>query len=419
MIAAIILLLFFSAAFSATETAYTSLSIIDQKILETKRSKSARIALGFCRNSDMMLTTVLIGNNLVNISLSALVTSLVIDQWGNHYVGAATGILTLTLLVFGEISPKQIAMHNSLGIALAAAIPLKILTTILFPIVWCFRQLMRFINFLFRGSDTKKLTASSLMHITNAAEDEGVVDQYESDLMQRAIYFSETQVRTVMTHRTEVFSMDDCLTIKDAFPRMVQSGYSRVPLYHGNHENITGILVLKDLLSAQVEKGNSMKISMLAKAPQFVPDTMHIDDLFTHFKHQNLNMAIVLDEYGGFSGVVTMEDIVEQLFGEIYDEHEKQEGELIVPSTHAPGSYIVQADTPLQQFIETLSVADGQSAFKSGTVASYLLDVTGDIPRIGQIITVPIGTFKILSMTKNRVDSVLFTPSPSPDFEYE
>lgn len=417
MIAAILFLLFLSAAFSATETAYTSLSIIDQKKLESKRSKSAKIALSFTHKSDVMLTTVLIGNNLVNLSLSALVTSMTISRWGNAYIGAATGILTLVLLVFGEISPKQIAMHNSVGIALTTAIPLKILTIVLFPVIWCFRQLSRFINFLFRGSDSKRLTPTSLMHIADAAEDQGVVDQYESDLMQRAIYFSETQIRTVMTHRTEVFCMDDCLTIRQAFPLMVESGFSRVPLYHGNRENITGVLVLKDLLSAQVAHGDAVKISTLAKKPQFVPESMHIDDLFTRFKRQNLNMAIVLDEYGGFSGVVTMEDIVEQLFGEIYDEHEKKEGDLVVPSTHNPGSWIVQADTPMQQFIETLDINEEEPEFRSGTIASYLLDIIGDIPRIGQIVTTPAGTFRILAMTKNRVDTVLFTPAVPPEDE--
>jgi len=410
MIATIILLLFLSALFSATETAYTSLSIIDQKTLESKHSKSAKLALAFSQNSDLMLTTVLIGNNLVNITLSALVTSMTIQRWGNQYIGAATGILTLVLLIFGEISPKQIAMHNSLRLAIVTAIPLKVLTTILFPVIWFFRQLAKLINRMFKGSDSKKLTATSLMHLANAAEDEGIVDKYESDLMQRAIYFSETQIRTIMTHRTEVFSLSDRLTVKEAFPLMVQKGFSRVPLHHGNPENITGILVLKDLLVAQVQNKNTARIFSIAKKPQFVPDSMHIDDLFFQFKHEGLNMAIVLDEYGGFSGVITMEDVVEQLFGEIYDEHEKKEGDLIVPSNRNPGCFIVQADTPLQQFIDDLSISLEQPDFKSGTIASYLLDQTGDIPRIGQIITTEPGTFKVLSMTKNRVDTLLFTP---------
>jgi putative hemolysin len=410
-IAAIVVLLILSGIFSATETAYTSLSVIDQKMFESKRSKSAKLAWKFSKNCDLVLTTVLICNNLTNITLSALVTSMTISKWGNGYVGLATGILTIVLLTFGEITPKQIALHNGRGIALAMAIPLEVLTILLFPFIWLFRNLSKFINFLFKNSDGKKLTTESLIHLTDAAEDEGVVDQYEKGLMHRAIHFSETQAKTIMTHRTEVFCLKDTITLNEAFPKMVESGFSRVPLYHGSQENITGVLLLKDLLKAQVGHTGNIKVTKLSKTPHFVPEQMHIDDLFFQFKHQKMNMAIVLDEYGGFSGVITMEDVVEQLFGEIYDEHEAHQGELITEKCHEEGVFIVQAETPLQMLADkfefTISDDDEES---DSTVAGYLLNQTGDIPHTGEIIDTRFGLFKVLSMTKNRMDTLEYRP---------
>ncbi|MFA6845605.1 MAG: hemolysin family protein [Sphaerochaetaceae bacterium] len=411
MLVAIVILLLLSGLFSATETAYTSLSIIDQKILESKHSKSAKIAFQFCKKSDILLTTVLICNNVVNIAASAIVTTYTINRWGNNYVGYATGILTLFLLLFGEISPKQIALNNNMEIALFMAIPLKALTLILFPIVWLFQRFSLLLSIIFRRKGGKKaLTVEGLMHLTDAAEDQGVVDEYENGLMQRAIRFSETQVRTVMTHRTEVFCLSDTLTIKEAFPLMVDKGFSRVPIYHRSHENIIGILLLRDLLKAQVEHKENNLIGFLTKKPHFVPEQMHVGDLFFQFKHEKLNMAIVLDEYGGFSGVVSMEDVVEQLFGEIYDEHEKQQGELIVKKAGTAKTYIVQADTPFLQFADTLDLSHRKEDVRIGTLAAYLINKTGDIPKKGDFITTELGTFKVLSMTGNRLDTLEFTP---------
>ncbi|MFA7119480.1 MAG: hemolysin family protein, partial [Sphaerochaetaceae bacterium] len=256
----------------------------------------------------------------------------------------------------------------------------------------------------------KALTVEGLMHLTDAAEDQGVVDEYENGLMQRAIRFSETQVRTVMTHRTEVFCLSDTLTIKEAFPLMVDKGFSRVPIYHRSHENIIGILLLRDLLKAQVEHKENNLIGFLTKKPHFVPEQMHVGDLFFQFKHEKLNMAIVLDEYGGFSGVVSMEDVVEQLFGEIYDEHEKQQGELIVKKAGTAKTYIVQADTPFLQFADTLDLSHRKEDVRIGTLAAYLINKTGDIPKKGDFITTELGTFKVLSMTGNRLDTLEFTP---------
>ncbi len=411
-IALALILLALSAFCSGSETAFTSLTLIDQKELEKKKGLRARTALYFCQHPDLLITTALISNNIVNISLSALVTKVTMEKLGSTYVGVATGILTFVLLIFGEISPKQIAMYRNLPIALMVAIPMRFVSIILFPAIWLFSRLTILLHHIFGTSTRGKLTEDSLRHVTDAAEDAGVVDEYENGLMQRAIHFSETQVKAIMTHRTEVFSLPDTITYREAYSRIVQSGFSRIPVYHGSRENISGVLLLKELLRKDVnEKGRlNLPLSALALKPHFVPESMHMDDLFFQFKHQKQKIAIALDEYGGFSGVVTMEDIVEQMFGELYDEQEAFQGELMVKSSSYPGSYVIQAEMPFMTLADSFDLHPTKEEDTDGTVAGFLLDIIGDIPQTGQSVETRFGTFRVLTMTRNRMDTVLFTP---------
>jgi CBS domain containing-hemolysin-like protein len=407
---AIFLLLVLSAVFSATETAFTSLSFIQQKTLENKRGRSARMAYKLCQKSDVLITTVLVGNNVVNISVSSLVTTYAITMFGNKSVGYATGLLTLVILIFGEITPKQIALNHNMKIATFMAYPIRFLTIALFPIIWLLRHLSHFITRLFAKNMEPRITAEGVMHMVDAAEDSGVVDEYESGLMQRAIHFSEMQVKTIMTHRTDVFCISDEMTIRKAFPLIVESGFSRTPIYHENSENITGILLVRDILKAQLEGNLDKNVKTIARKPAFVPEQMHLDNLFFLFKRDKLQQAVILDEYGGFSGIVTMEDVAEQLFGELYDEHESRFPERIVESEQTPGTYIVMADTPFMQLIDELSLHYSHNG-KTSTVASYLMDITGDIPQEGEILQSPVGTFRIITMKGNRMEEVEFSPT--------
>ncbi len=408
---AIIILLLLSAVFSATETAYTSLSFVQLKTLENRRKRSSRVAYKLSQNRDALLTTVLVGNNVVNISASALVTTFAIEYFSSQAVGYATGLLTLVILIFGEITPKQLALTHNMKIAVFMAYPIRFISIVLFPVVWLLRQFSSLITRLFASHAEPAITTEGVMHMVDAAEDEGLVDQYESDLMQRAIHFSETQVRTIMTHRTNVFCISDELTIRDAFPSIVKSGFSRVPVFHGSAENIIGIVLVRDILRAQLEKRMDKSISTILRKPIFVPEQMHLDDVFFLFKKDKLQQAIVLDEYGGFSGVVTMEDVAEQLFGELYDEHERRFPDRIVEREQMPGTFLVMADTPFQQFIDELDLSADHQRQRISTVAAYVLELTGDIPQEGDVVQSPLGTFRIISMKGNRMEAVEFSPT--------
>ena len=404
----IIVLLCLSALFSATETAYTSLSFLQLKALESRKGRSSRLAFTLSQNRDQLLTTVLVGNNIVNLSASALTTTYAIALFGSTAVGWATGVLTLAILIFGEITPKQLALAHSMKIAVFMAWPLRIISIILFPLVWLLRHLSGAITRLFASDTEPDVTHEGMRLMVDVAEDVGLVDQYESDLIERAIHFSKTQVRTIMTHRTNVFRLSDELLLSACYPAIVKSGYSRIPVYHENEENISGILLIRDVLRAQLKGKMEIPLSALVRPPVFIPEQMHLDDVFYRFKKDRLQQAIVLDEYGGFSGVVTMEDVVEQLVGELFDEHEKRHIDRIVEREDEPGVFLVMADTPFQQLIDDLDLDDDNH--KNSTVAAYLLEQSGSIPQEGDVLTTPLGTFRVISMTGNRMEAVEFHP---------
>lgn len=406
-IIAIVVLLFFSAFFSASETAFTSLSFLQVRTLETEKKRTSRLAASLAKNPDLLLTTILIGNNIVNLTASALTTTFAISLWGNKAIGFATGILTLLILIFGEITPKHLAITYNTEMAKFAAYPIRGLTFVLYPVVKIVRWLSSLITRIFGQKQGGALSLESFMHVVDVAEDEGIVDQYESSLVQRVLHFSEAPVKSIMTHRTEVFSLPDTISLKEAFPPIVASGYSRIPIYQETPENIVGILLVRDALAAEVEGKQDEPVSQFIHTPIFVPETRKLDDMLFQFQQEKLQIAVVLDEYGGLSGIVSMEDIVEQLFGEIYDEHET--GELLRIKTEANGTYLIKADTTMHQIKDELSLHIDRNDL-SCTLAAFLIEQMGSIPIPGEKIELPFGIFTIVSMKGKRIESVRLKP---------
>lgn len=406
-IGAIVMLLFLSAFFSASETAFTSLSFLQIRTLETDRRRTSKIAAALAKKPDVLLTTILIGNNIVNLTASALTTTLAISLWGNTAIGFATGVLTFLILIFGEITPKHLAITYNTTFARLSAVPIKSLTIILFPVIAVVRWISSLITRLFAKERGGSLSLESLMHVVDVAENEGIVDEYETSLFQRVIHFSEAPVKSIMTHRTEVFSLPDNLSLHEAFPPIVASGYSRIPVYHESPENITGILLVRDALAAEVEGKREETLQQFIHPPIFVPETRKLDDMLFQFQREKLQIAVVLDEYGGLSGIVSMEDIVEQLFGEIYDEHET--GDPLRIRSEESGTFLIKADTTMQQIKDELEL-DIERSDLSCTLAAFLIEQLGTIPSPGETIDYPFGTFSIVSMKGKRIESVRLQP---------
>lgn len=400
-----------SAAFSASETAFTSLSLVQKRHLKQDRSRAGRMAYKLCCRADSLITTVLVGNNIVNIAESALVTSLVIQRFGNVYVALATGILTVAILVFGEITPKQFALVHNTGVAKAMAYPLRWAEILLFPLVRLFVLVSRLLTALFtRKKEGGDLSVDALFDVIDVAKDEGVVDPYEQDLVQRVLHFSQTSVKSIMTHRTRVYSVEERATVGECFASVVGSGFSRIPVYRDNPENIVGVVLTRDLEKKVVARETAVPVSDLMIKPIFIPESMKADELFRHFKRHKLQMAVVLDEYGGLSGVVSMEDVSEQLLGEIYDEHESGLPERIEPAPGGGGAFTVMCDVSFREFIDEFGFkVDNASSYS--TLASYILERAGVIPQAGDRIDTPLGRFTVTQIKGRRLETADFVPA--------
>ncbi len=407
----IVILLCLSAFFSASETAFTSLSFLQIRMLETAKGRTSKMAAAIAKNPELLLTTILIGNNIVNLSASAITTTYAISIWGNAGIGIATGILTFLILLFGEITPKQLAISYNTTVARLTAYPIKFLTIVLFPVVIIIKWISSLITRFFSHKKEKKLSFEGLMHVVDVAEDEGLVDEYETSLVQRVLHFSEATVKSIMTHRTEVFSLSADQTLREAFPQLVASGYSRIPVYQQTPEDVTGILLIRDVLAAVVDGRSDEAVSRFTIQPLFVPETKKVDDLLQEFKRDKIQIAVVLDEYGGLSGIVSLEDIIEQLFGEIYDEHESGAQERI---QEEGGSFLIQADTSMQQIDDELDIEIDRADISS-TLAAFLIEKLGTIPVAGDTVEVPFGTFTITSMKGKRIEAVRLVPKPKPE----
>jgi CBS domain containing-hemolysin-like protein len=410
----IFLLIIFSAIFSSTETAFTALSIIHIRELEEEKNPASKMAAKLTKRKDVLLTTILIGNNVVNISVSSLVTTFCINYLGSNMIAYGTGVLTLIILIFGEVTPKQLAMIHSKAIARTMAYPIYFLTIILFPLVWVIKAFGSLISRVFSNGTKIGLTVEGILKVVDVAEEGGIVDEYESELVQKVLHFSENPIKTIMTHRKDVFILPDDMLIKDAFGQIVHSNYSRVPIYKGDYDNITGIVLVRDILHAQLKGKSNLPLSSIARSPIFVPETKHVDYIFFLFKKKNLQIAIVLDEYGGFSGIITMEDVAEQVIGEIYDEHEFAYGENIQKIEDREDQYSIKGETPFLQFCDEMGIKY-QKAEKIGTIAAYLMTITGSIPEENEIIDDEYGKYFIKKMSDKRIDEIIFTQQTIDD----
>jgi CBS domain containing-hemolysin-like protein len=294
------------------------------------------------------------------------------------------------------------------------AYPIYILTILLFPIVLVIKAFGGFISHLFSNGKKMELTVEGILRVVDFAEEGGIVDEYESELVQKVLHFSENPIKTIMTHRKDVFLLPEEMLIKDAFNQIVNSNYSRIPIYKGDYENITGIVLIRDILHAQIQGKSNQRLSSIARKPIFVPETKHVDYIFFLFKKKNLQMAIILDEYGGFSGIVTMEDVAEQVIGEIYDEHEFAEGENIQKIEDRDDKYLIKGETPFLQFCDEMNIKYPK-AEKVGTIAAYLMSITGTIPEENEIIDDNYGKYFIKKMNDKRIDEITFTQNPNDE----
>ena len=407
----LVLLLILSAFFSSVETAFTALSPGQVSALAEKRGKRGLLVKRLSDNPEVLLTTLLIGNNLVNLGASALTTTLTIRLWGNAYVAAATGVLTLAVLVFCEVTPKQIALAANEHLVIRSVRIVWILSWILKPIILGVAAISGLLTRLIAGKKRSGITLENILHHVKAAEGEGVVESFEEEMIRNVFRINDTPVEAIMTHRTELSVINAEATAQTALQTLLESGHSRIPVMEQGDEHVVGTLSLADAARA-AQKSPSSRVRNLVTPPYLVPGTLKAHELFFRFKKEPIHLAVVLDEYGGLDGVVTREDVMEEIFGELYDEREEKTDQPII--SQEDGSWVLQGDADFYDVQDVLGL-ELEHDNRTHTVGGYLLEQLERIPLEGDALSLPEGTYTVMSIKKKRILSVRFTPAKSED----
>ncbi len=402
----LLVLLFLSAFFSSAETALFSISNTKARHIEKEEGKTGALIKKMKDDPHKLLSTILIGNNIVNVGASALATAIAIEMFSNYAVGLATGVMTILILVFGEVIPKSLATRNNILIA-------KI---IIYPIYWLsllFAPLIFFLNFIpkLTGKIRKRpsVTQEELMTFVEVVEEEGEINEEEKELIHNIFEFDDTNASEIMTPRADMFVIEAGVPLD--LKSIADSGFTRIPVIEGDIDHIVGILNVKDLLLFQSTSKEPIDARKLMRPPYFVPENKKLDKLFHQFKKRKNHIAIIIDEHGGVSGLITLEDVLEELVGEIRDETDKEEPHIIQKKSH---EWIVLGKSDIDEVNDKLGINIPVSR-EYDTFSGFILDKTGRIPVKNEEIMVD--DFKVIvkEVDGNRISEYRVIIPPSPD----
>lgn len=396
----LVVLIILSAFFSGVEAAFISLSKIKIRQMIEKNLDGAFLVQKLKDKPHTLLSTLLVGNNLVNIGASALATGIVLEKLpaaqASSAVAISTGIMTLLILTFGEIIPKNIAINHNKFIALHSARFVNALSYILYPII-------KFFDFISRGStkifgEPKKesmFSEEEIKSIVSMGEEVGTIEPEEKKMIHNVFKFDHTDVYDIMTPRTVIVAIEDNKNIKDALNLFIKSGHSRIPVYKDNIDRITGVLFIKDILPL-IKKGQmDASITKVMTKPMFIPETKIVDEMLDDFKEKRAHLAVVIDEHGGVSGVVTVEDIVEEIVGEIYDEADAKRVSI---KKISPTVFQIRGETSLEEVNEELGLNLHDEEFD--TISGIVLHNLGRLPEKGESVKLKGG----IKITVSKID---------------
>ena len=375
-IISIVVLVIFSAYFSATETAFTSVNRIRIKNLANDGDKKAREVLDLTEKFDSMLSTILVGNNIVNIAMSAIATVLFMELYPVYGATIATAVITVLVLIFGEISPKSLAKENPEKFAMFSTPFLKFFMVLLAPVNWIFGCWKKLLAKLFNADGVNPITEDELLTIVEEAETEGSIDTDQSELIQNAIEFNDLEAWDVLTPRVDIKAIEIDETQDEIAELFLNTGFSRLPVYEDDLDNIVGVLNQKDFHN--YIRGTDTPVSEYVKPVIFVAGSMKIAQLLKRLQTVKTHIAIIVDEYSGTSGLVTMEDIIEELVGEIYDEHDAAALQDIVQQQD--GSYRVLCGTNIDKMFDYFDV---EEEIDATTVNGWVVLQIDKLPSVG------------------------------------
>lgn len=383
LIVALVLLLIMSAFFSAAETAYSSCNKIRLKSLEQQGNKRAKRVLRHLEHYDRVISTVLVGNNIVNITMASLATVFFVKiiSDNNLAVTLSTVVMTVTVLIFGEITPKILAKEHAEGFVCTVSPLVAFIMVILYPINWLFSMWKKLMNKVFKKKGERPYTEDELLTIVETAHSEGGINEHESRLIRSAIEFEDLDVDDVMIPRVDVAAVDETASIEKIADEFVATGFSRLPVYGKTIDSIVGVLHEKDFYQLMRDGGKDIHEKLTSFV--CVPLNMKISKALRLLQKSKVHMAIVVDEFGGTAGIVTLEDILEELVGEIWDEHDEIE---ILYRKIDDNTFLIQGTENLEDMFEELGV-ETREEFDSTSVGGWVTEQMQKIPSAGEKFT--------------------------------
>lgn len=401
LIGLFIVCLILSGFFSSSEVALISITKAKVRTLVNEGRKGAEALAKLREYPEHILITILIGNNVVNVAAASIATAIAIERFGDAGVGIATGLVVILMLVFGEIGPKTYASRYTDRLALFTAPVILVLARALMPILWVYDRLGERFS-LRTGVAEPSITEEEIKEWIDVGEEEGTIEEEERQMLYSVFKFGDTTAREIMTPRVDVVLIEDTSSLENAITLFNETGLSRIPVYHDQIDNIVGVLNIKDVFAAEFSKKEATIREMMHDA-YFIPESKMIDELLKEMQVRKVHMVIVLDEYGGFAGVVTVEDILEELVGEILDEFDEEEPTI---QKLGEGVYMVDAQVWVEHLNEELGTAlpIGESY---ETVGGLLFTTLGHIPLRGEIVKLDGGiTLAVVQMRGRRIIKV-------------
>lgn len=400
----ILALLVLSAFFSSAETALTTVNKIRIMSLAEQGNKRAQTILKIREDSGKMLSAILIGNNIVNLSASSLVTIWATKVFGSAAVGAATGILTLLVLIFGEISPKTLATVHAEKLAMSYANIIYLLMKVLTPVIFVVNLLSKgVLKFLKVDPNAKEnlMTEHELRTIVDVSHEDGVIESDERQMIYNVVDFGDSTAKDIMTPRVDMV----CVDIENSFEEILkifrEEQFTRIPVYEGNSDNIVGILNVKDLLL--VPASTDFNIRNILREPYFTYEYKKTSELMVEMRQDSINFTIVLDEYGAPVGIVTLEDLLEEIVGEIRDEYDQDEEEAI-QKIH-DNEYLIPGSAKLDDINDALELNLSSEDYDS--VGGYIIEHLDHLPKEGEFVVTEDGLRLVVdTVTKKRIDTV-------------
>mgnify|MGYP003246968164 FL=1 len=412
---ALVILVGFSAFFSASETAFSSLNQIRLKSRAEDGDSSAARVLAMAEQYDKLLSTILIGNNIVNIAAASIGTILFTQMLGaERGATVSTIVLTIIVLIFGEVTPKSLAKEMPEKVATAVSPFLVLLMALMTPLTWLFTQWKKLLGHFVHSGEADTITEGELMTMVSEAENDGELTDRESELIRSAIEFDDVEVEEILTPRVDVVAVEDDIPLEELAQTFAESGYSRLPVYHGTIDNIIGVVHEKDFYIARLKKAT--KIDDLVVPTLYTTGSTQISQLLRTLREQHHHLAVVVDEYGGTEGIITLEDILEELVGEIWDEHDEVTEDF---RQQSDGSWLVSGSASVDDLYEELDLPEEED-IDSNTVNGLVQEKTCHLPKVGDRFTLGEYDGVVTRTAKRRVTEVRLTPAaPAEDAEKE